>query len=89
VITTPEQTFTASTAPVTLLYHTVAGDPTITLLIKNTSANGATLTGTGTTTTTVSLAAGASTVLTVGYGEKVTAIRSGASDATLSVLTLG
>jgi hypothetical protein len=94
MITETEQTVTASTSAVAL--HNPSLDPSVriqTLLIKNTSANGATLTATGlipgqasTSSKDISLAASASVTVTLAIGETLTAKRSGASDATLSVL---
>lgn len=78
----PEQTVTASTVAVTL-HNPSAGVARQTMLIKNTSANAATIYAGN---RPVDLAGSASVVITVEYGEQVTAKRSGGSDATLSVL---
>jgi hypothetical protein len=78
----PEQTITASTAAATL-HNPSPGLQRQTLLIKNTSANAATIFAGN---RVADLAASASVVVTVEYGESVTAKRSGGSDATLSVL---
>jgi hypothetical protein len=81
-----EQTVTASTVPVAL-HNPTPNVGRQTLLIKNTSANAATLlVGTPATTRAADLAASASVVVTVDYGETVNAKRSGGTDATLSVL---
>ncbi|HKS45294.1 MAG TPA: hypothetical protein VJT49_09285 [Amycolatopsis sp.] len=87
-----ERTITASTAPVPLHTGGLDGYPQ-TLLVKNTSANGATLTANGVlfgevsaSSKDIALPAGASAAIMLAVGDTLTAKRSGASDATLSVV---
>jgi hypothetical protein len=97
MIVETETTVTASTAIVPL--HNPNTDPgrATTLLLRNTSANAATVTvkgvvaGNGPLGGTKDYALAGSASLTINgltYGETVTAIRSGGADATISVLRI-